>query len=366
MTDREPWSPLGHQRREPGADGLLDEPYYYDLFTHDGGYSRPPAGPPPEPPRSRRGLWVTLSVLLALAVVGGLVTVAVVAAGGSATPTAAPDATPPPAALPTTVAPTTTTAPAPCPQPATLTGASSVLGPDGLRLGFAATPGCADGQVLTGPTELRVSDGPLQVAGAALDLSATPLALGPGAPGSLTVLFPPGSFAVVPSQAGASTLTATLVTGAGPTPRDAPAQASVTAGAPLPPPGDPEAAALAALQRQAAIDRPDVEARLAERWQPQISSKQAGLVVAGRTFDQQAVLTDHLRLRQRYPDARLVFSGDWQSYRGQDFWVTLSGVTFPGGDGALGWCSQQGFGPDDCVGVLLSHTQGPDGTFAGR
>lgn len=376
--DGDDWSPLDRfaPRRDdppPAWSQQPDDGYYTDapgLFTHDtvGGWGPPPppAPPPAGPGRRRRGLWITLAVLLSVAVVGGLVAVAVVAAGGRPTATAAPDPTPPPAALPTVVPPTTTPATAPCPQPATLAGTSASLGPDGLRLGFAATPGCADGQVVTGATELRVQDGPVQVAGAALDLTATPLALGPGAAGSLTVLFPPGTFQVVPSQPSSTSLTASLASGAGPTPRDAPARATVTAGAPLPPPGDPAAAALLALQRQAAIDRPDVDARLAERWQPQISSKQAGLVVAGRTFDQQAVLADHLGLRLRYPDARLVYSGDWRSYRGTDFWVTLSGATFPDSGAALGWCGQQGFGPDDCVGVLLSHTQGPEGTFAGR
>lgn len=355
------WSPLGHTRGE--------QPYYYDLYTHDGigGYGPPAPAAPPPPPGGRRGWVVALVVVLALAVVGGLVTVAVVAARGQAepAPTAAPAPTPSPVAPSSSAAATTTTAAA-CPTPATLAGTGAELTAQGLSLSFAVAAGCSGGQTLATAVELRVADGAAQVAAGSLDLAATPLVLAPGRPGSLTVVFPAGAYWVVPSAASATSLAATLAPGAPGEVRAPTDRVSTTVSAPLAPTGDPQAAAAAALTRQADLDRPQVAAALAEQWQPQLSAKKAGLEADGRVYDDVGVLADHLALRARYPQARLVFSGEWTSYQGRDFWVTLAGVVEPDADAALGWCAAEGFDPTQCLAVLLSATRGPEGTSRTR
>lgn len=105
-------------------------------------------------------------------------------------------------------------------------------------------------------------------------------------------------------------------------------------------------------------DSPEVST-LADQWVPQLSSKQAGMVVQGVTYDDAAILADHEALRARYPQARLVLSDDWSDFRGSGYWVTVVAEPFATADAANAWCGQQGIGPNDCFAKKLSHTAGP-------
>lgn len=127
-------------------------------------------------------------------------------------------------------------------------------------------------------------------------------------------------------------------------------------------PQDPEQAALARLQDLADGDRSDVANVLADRWIPQISSKRVGLVAEGRTWTNQAILDEHDRLRAMYPDVKLLWSGDWSTFDGRDFWVTVVGLPFGDPNDALGWCSAQGFDRDHCVAKLVSTSHPIDGS----
>lgn len=146
----------------------------------------------------------------------------------------------------------------------------------------------------------------------------------------------------------------------------APGIGSATAGPPTTSPG-PIAGAdpVAALTLQADQDRPRVEA-LVGQWIPQISAKAAGLVVAGRTYDDAAVLADVTASRARFPQALLLRSDDYTSFRRGGFWVTVVGRSFPTPQAANTWCDQQGLGPDDCFAKRLSHTAGPEGNALPR
>lgn len=95
---------------------------------------------------------------------------------------------------------------------------------------------------------------------------------------------------------------------------------------------------------------------LADRWIPQISSKRVGLVAKGITWDNQAILDEHLRLRGIYPDVRLLWSGDWSTYDGRDFWVTVVGLHSNDPNDVLDWCTQQGFDRDNCIAKIVSTT----------
>lgn len=110
------------------------------------------------------------------------------------------------------------------------------------------------------------------------------------------------------------------------------------------------------LQRIASDDRPFVSAELADRWVPQLSSKRPGVVDNGQVWDNAMTLQEHLQLRQRYPGARLLWSGDWSTFSAPDFWVTIAGIPFGNPAGALAWCRNQGFDRDHCIAKIVSTT----------
>ena len=139
------------------------------------------------------------------------------------------------------------------------------------------------------------------------------------------------------------------------------------------PAGAPPSAAGPALpsdptQALTTLSRSDAAAAeaLVGSWVPQLSAKKVGMVVDGQTFDAAAVLADHQRLRTAHPDALLVWSGDYTSFRGSDFWITLVGRAFPSGDAANAWCASAGLGRDDCYAKRLAHTGTPSGNTAMR
>ncbi|MGK2880141.1 MAG: PQQ-binding-like beta-propeller repeat protein [Mycobacterium sp.] len=131
---------------------------------------------------------------------------------------------------------------------------------------------------------------------------------------------------------------------------------------------DPEAVALDALRAQANADKPFILSDLAERWVPQVSSKQPGLVatdvdgVTMVTWTAQEILNQHLRLRLMYPEVRLLWSDEWSSFDIRSWWVTVAGLTFSGSEAANGWCDANAIPVNECFAKLVSNTRGPEGT----
>lgn len=117
------------------------------------------------------------------------------------------------------------------------------------------------------------------------------------------------------------------------------------------------ASAQAALRAEVDRDRSAAEA-LVGSWVPQLSAKKPGLVVDGTTYDYPAVLANFQSLKERYPDALLLWSGDYSTFKYDDFWVTVEPTTFAAGTAANSWCDAQGIGPDDCFAKRLSHSDG--------
>ena len=111
-------------------------------------------------------------------------------------------------------------------------------------------------------------------------------------------------------------------------------------------------------------DRPFVSSRLADRWVPQLSSKRPGLVADGIVWNNAETLREHLDLRLKYPEVRLLWTGDWSTFSAPDFWVTIAGVTFPDAGGALAWCRNRGIDRDHCYAKLVSTTHPIDGSTA--
>lgn len=129
-------------------------------------------------------------------------------------------------------------------------------------------------------------------------------------------------------------------------------------------PADPEAASQQQLQQLAISDRPFVTAELADQWVPQLSSKRPGVVDDGVVWDNARTLQEHLQLRRQYPGVRLLRSGDWSTFSGPDFWVTVVGITFSDSSGALTWCKSQGFDSDHCAAKIVSTTHPIEGSTA--
>lgn len=118
------------------------------------------------------------------------------------------------------------------------------------------------------------------------------------------------------------------------------------------------------LHQIANDDRPYVLAQLADRWVPQLSSKRPGVVDNGVVWDNAMTLREHLQLRQRYPNVRLLWSGEWSTFSGPDFWVTVAGITFADSAGPLAWCRSRGFDRDHCAAKLISTTHPEPGSTA--
>jgi hypothetical protein len=130
--------------------------------------------------------------------------------------------------------------------------------------------------------------------------------------------------------------------------------------------GSIDGVATAVLNELRDSDYSTVRGSLANRWVPQVSSKQVGLVVDGKTFTNADILSDHLALRQRFSGARLVWTGHWTTFDSPDFWVTVVGPPLPSSQAANFWCDSNGFGVDDCFAKFVSSLIGVEGTTVYR
>jgi hypothetical protein len=117
---------------------------------------------------------------------------------------------------------------------------------------------------------------------------------------------------------------------------------------------DPESDSLNRLRAIATDDRFYAMSSLDNRWIAQISSKRAGLRAEGITWNYVQILREHLQLRQQYPGARLLWSGDWSSFSAPDFWVTVVGPGFEEKSGAQAWCTVHSLDQAHCFANLVS------------
>jgi serine/threonine protein kinase len=129
---------------------------------------------------------------------------------------------------------------------------------------------------------------------------------------------------------------------------------------PAPPPID---AALVQLRQIAAGDRPVLRSQADGLWVPQLSSKRPGVVDDGLVWNNALTLQEHVRLRQQY-GAKLLWSDDWSVFNEPNWWVTVAPITFTTSDGALQWCTEEGFDRDHCLAKLISTTHRVSGSTA--
>jgi|GEM_PF-1851859 serine/threonine protein kinase len=120
-----------------------------------------------------------------------------------------------------------------------------------------------------------------------------------------------------------------------------------------------DADSLVRLQQLANDDRPYV---ITDTWIPQLSSKRVGLFADGKVWTNAMILDQHMQMRQQYPNVRLLWSGDWSTYSGRDFWITVVGLPSSNPDDVLAWCTRQGYDRDNCIAKIVSTTRGVTGT----
>ena len=106
------------------------------------------------------------------------------------------------------------------------------------------------------------------------------------------------------------------------------------------------------------------EQRLTDQWVVQLSAKKPGLEANERTWDEEAILEEFQENQRRHPEAVLLWSGDWSSFRLGDFWVTVLAEPYDSPDEALAMCTNMGLDRDNCFAKKLSTSEGPDGTTA--
>ena len=253
----------------------------------------------------------------------------------------------------------------PCASPPKLEAESTRFDDAGLTVSTRISPSCPDGDLLSND-RFRVTvvdEAGKDVAAGIFDLSSTPVAIG-GDGMSAEFTFPANTYwQTKDSITGDLRLTAYNDgrdrTTSGDTGTDSAFSATDVG---KPESDDVEGAARSGLADIAAADRAYIDAKLLDVWQPQLSSKRPGLFADGITWSNPDIVREHMELRQRYPDARLLWSGDWPVYEIRNWWITVSGIPMTDDEQALRWCAREGYDADHCFAKLLSHNRGPVGT----
>ncbi|MBY6349107.1 outer membrane protein assembly factor BamB family protein [Rhodococcoides corynebacterioides] len=277
-----------------------------------------------------------------------------------------------------------------CGTPPTFTPTEVTTDSGALVVTMEVRATCPAGDVLSSDAmRLSITRGGANVASALFDMSDAPLAVpgvdagsgsGGGGFGSVqqSFRFPVGSFWLPPDSSTGSTRGSTSGgtryvvdcdrgESAGARAQLGSDVEPVTASAPAEPAtGTSESAAFDALRAIANADRPVILRDLGERWVPQLSSKKPGLVADGTTWNNSSTLAEHLDLRLKYPNVKLMWSGEWSVFSFSDFWVTAAGATFSDPAGANRWCDQNGLDADHCFAKLISATHPIAGSTASR
>ena len=257
-----------------------------------------------------------------------------------------------------------------CTEPPILETESFDMTAEGIAIGAAFFPGCAGGDVEAGKAvRVTVADGQRDIAAGEFDFSASPVEMKAGVPDHRTLVFPHGMYWRTTDMVGGKP---TLVAHrsedrlATPIASKSALEELVAVGPADPEHGSVDGVAKAVLGELRDADYPVIQGGAANRWVPQVSSKRAGLVVNGRSLTNADVLRDHLSFRKRFSGARLVYSGNWSTFSGDDWWVTVVGPSWFFPQDANRWCDQQAFGVDDCFAKFISSLFGPERTTVYR
>jgi hypothetical protein len=137
-------------------------------------------------------------------------------------------------------------------------------------------------------------------------------------------------------------------------PTPLPTTTSRSTPSPAPPtPTDPGSA----LRQRARDDRTALAAVPDGYWVPQLSSKKVGLVADGVTYTEQAIWDDHTTIRGAVTGVALLWSGDYTTFKYDDYWVTVvASEPSETPDAANAWCDSHGYDRDHCYAKRISAT----------
>lgn len=236
----------------------------------------------------------------------------------------------------------------------------------GLTMAAEFSTPCPDGDTLTGPAVvLAAAQGTRDFASGVFDLNSDPIVLPPNTTVERTLVYPAGSHWRVPELVRNEPMDVAIggASHSGDETSFAEGSSTLTASAPANPGhGSPDGTAATALQELADYDRGFVTSSLENLWIPQISSKKVGTRDNGIVYANADILRDHLDLRERYQDVKLVSSNDWTTFSEADYWISAVGQPFHTGDLANRWCDTQGIDANNCFAKVISSRFGPDGT----
>ena len=276
----------------------------------------------------------------------------------------------------------------PCGSAPTFTPTSVKNGDGELKVEVKVTASCPSGDVLGGTANHIELKGPSRsdstgsadavVASGDFDFSDSPLVI-PDSGTTLTLRFGEGHFfrtaddldvktitvACTPDRAsGTSGATAGVPSASG---SSNPSSVSASASTTSQDSASEESAAESSLKWQVDHDRPSVTKDLTGKWVAQLSSKKPGMTADGMTWDNRTTLQEFLKLRQKYPTAKLLYSEDWPVFdAGGQYWVTIAGTPYSTAAEANAWCEAQGFDAEHCFAKYID-TKGPsEGTTVNR
>ena len=274
----------------------------------------------------------------------------------------------------------------PCGSAPTFTPASVKNGDGELKVEVKVTASCPSGDVLGGTANHIELKGPSRsdgtgsadavVASGDFDFSDSPLVI-PDSGTTLTLRFGEGHFFRTADDLDVKTITVAC------TPDRASGTSGATAGVPSASgssnpssasasttsqdSASEESAAESSLKWQVDHDRPSVTKDLTGKWVAQLSSKKSGMTADGMTWDNRTTLQEFLKLRQKYPSAKLLYSENWPVFdAGGEYWVTIAGTPYSTAAEANAWCDAQGFDAEHCFAKYID-TKGPsEGTTVNR
>ena len=257
---------------------------------------------------------------------------------------------------------------------------TSVRNGDGeLQVEVKVTASCPSGDVLGGTDDHVELRGPSRsdgtgpadavVASGDFDFSGSPLVIS-GSGTTLTLHFGSGHFYRTADDMDLTTIVVTCAPDRGSAPTaatpGASSPSSATAATTSKDNTLEETAAKDSLRWQADHDKSSVKG-VSGKWVPQLSSKKSGMVADGITWDNRATLQEFLKLRQKYSDAKLLYSDEWPVFdSGGQYWVTIVATPYGSADEANAWCSAEGFDADHCFAKYIDTKGSSEGTTVNR
>lgn len=107
--------------------------------------------------------------------------------------------------------------------------------------------------------------------------------------------------------------------------------------------------ALATYTKEGTAKAGDLEGQ----WVTQVSAKNIGLEADGKTWAAQDILDEFETNRVKYPGAILIHSGDWGSYKDDNYWVTIISTAYSDPEPALDQCRSWGLDRNHCLAKRL-------------